>query len=234
MSKFFIIPDVHLKPWMFENADSYVTEGDYDGVILLGDLVDDWNQQRNLDLYNETFDAAIHFVEKHPNTLWCIGNHDISYVWGMMESGYSYTAEELVRRRFDELMESLPPENSGFIHKIDHVLFSHAGLTQSFVLTHFGYGDSDLDYIVARINQMEEAELWTDNSPIWARPQDGEMRIYPKDIMQVVGHTPVSAPLEEENLLTLDTFSTYPNGNPIGDERFVWVDTVEKTWAYVE
>ena len=65
MSKVFIIPDVHLKPWMFEKASTLVTKGDYDAIVMLGDLVDDWYQEKNIDLYNETFDDAIAFTSKH-------------------------------------------------------------------------------------------------------------------------------------------------------------------------
>ncbi len=96
------------------------------------------------------------------------------------------------------------------------------------------YGKADLDTMIGKINRMGETELWQDDSPIWARPQYGEMRLYPQDVFQVVGHTPVRTALEEGNLLTLDNFSTYRDGRPIGDERFVWIDTVEKTWAFVE
>ena len=85
MSKVFIIPDVHLKPWMFEKASQLILEGSYDAVVMLGDLVDDWYQEKNLDLYNETFDAAVAFVNKHKNTFWCYGNHDVSYLWEAME-----------------------------------------------------------------------------------------------------------------------------------------------------
>lgn len=54
------------------------------------------------------------------------------------------------------------------------------------------------------------------------------------ELLQVVGHTPVRTALDEGNILTLDTFSTYKDGRPIGDERFVCVDTVEKKWEFVE
>lgn len=37
----------------------------------------------------------------------------------------------------------------------------------------------------------------------------------------------------EGNLLTVDTFSTFSNNNPIDDQRFIWVDTVRKEWDYV-
>lgn len=234
MSKVFVIPDVHLKRWMFEKASELISKDSYDAIVMLGDLVDDWYQEKNIDLYNETFDGAIAFTIKHPDTFWCYGNHDVSYLWGAMESGYSYYARETVVSRIRDLRNSIPPENSEYVHKIDNVVFSHAGLTESFVMRHFGNGKADLDTMIGKINRMGETELWQDDSPIWARPQYGEMRIYPQDVFQVVGHTPVRTALEEGNLLTLDNFSTYRDGRPIGDEGFVWIDTVEKTWAFVE
>ncbi len=65
--------------------------------------------------------------------------------------------------------------------------------------------------------------------------QDRKNRVlkpYAPDFFQVVGHTPVKEPLVTNNILTVDTFSTYSDGSPIGDQRFVWVDTVEKSWDY--
>lgn len=35
------------------------------------DIADDWRQQFNLDLYIQTYDAAISFAREHPDTLWC-------------------------------------------------------------------------------------------------------------------------------------------------------------------
>lgn len=233
MSRIFVIPDVHLKLWMFENAAGYVSEGNYDAVVMLGDLVDDWYQEKNIEMYNDTFDAAISFVKKFPDTFWCYGNHDVSYRWEALESGYSYYARETVLERSRELEETLPPENSAFMHRFDNVLFSHAGLTESFVEHYLGGANGDIGTIVGKINQMGEYELWEDDSPIWARPQFGEMRLYQSDLLQVVGHTPVVAPLHEEGLLTLDVFSTYRIGEPIGNEKFVWVDTVTKEYKEI-
>ena len=227
MSKVFVVPDVHLKPWIFEKASKLISNGKYDTVVILGDLVDDWFQEKNIDLYNETFDAAIAFVMKHRNTVWCYGNHDVSYLWEAMESGYSYYAHNTVVERIQDLRDALPSENCVFIHRIDNVLFSHAGLTESFVYRHFGEEHRDLDSILCKINEMGEYELWQDDSPIWARPQHGEMKLYPAGVLQVVGHTPVSEPLYEQDLVTVDNFSTFRNGDPIGNERFVWVDTLK-------
>ena len=66
MSRVFVIPDVHLKPWMFEKASELIAQGEYDHIVMLGDLVDDWDQERNLDLYAETFDAVV--VRNEPDS----------------------------------------------------------------------------------------------------------------------------------------------------------------------
>ena len=47
MSIVFVIPDVHLKPWMFEKASELIAKGSYDAIVMLGDLVDDWGQEKN-------------------------------------------------------------------------------------------------------------------------------------------------------------------------------------------
>ncbi len=234
MSSILVIPDVHLKPWIFREADKLSGKHHYDAFVMLGDLVDDWGQETNLALYNETFDEAVSFAASHRDTFWCYGNHDVSYLWEAMESGYSYFARETVVNRIAELKNALPPEYCGFIFRIDNVLFSHAGLTENFVLKHFGMGGADLDQMLMRINGMGREELWQDESPIWARPQFGETRLFSCGLLQVVGHTPVKKPRLAGNLLTLDTFSTYRYGDPIGDERLVRVDTITKRWEYAD
>ena len=64
----------------------------------------------------------------------------------------------------------------------------------------------------------------------------GDIRPYYDGRLQVVGHTPVEKPLyeKEKRLLTLDTFSTNQDGRPIGDCRFVVVDTVAQTFQYAD
>ncbi len=55
MSKVFVIPDVHLKAWIFDKAEELLSQNEYDKIVCLGDLVDDWDQEKNLRLYSETF-----------------------------------------------------------------------------------------------------------------------------------------------------------------------------------
>ena len=234
MSKTFIIPDIHLKPWIFDRAEEELARAEYDSIVCLGDLVDDWNQETNLRLYRETFETAVRFIGRHPNIFFCYGNHDISYVWEALETGYSGAARNTVLDGLSMLKEALPHGNLAFIHRIDEVLFSHAGLTEAFVSHFFPDFKGSLDELVERLNELGMEELWCDASPIWARPQYGRIELYPKGMLQVVGHTPVSETDYFDGLLTVDNFSTYRDGIPIGDQRFVWVDTLLGQWGYTD
>ena len=235
MSKFFIIPDVHLKHWMFKKASEKIAEREYDYIVLLGDLVDDWDQQRNLELYQETLDVTIKFLEEHQNTLYCYGNHDVSYLFQAWETGYSPEARDIVVKGINRIIYTLPENNSAYIHRVDNILFSHAGLTERFVKRCFGgCGRMEIDEIIAQTNRLPKDKIWRSDSPIWARPQKHEMRLFPMGMMQVVGHTPVEEPLFEGKLLTLDTFSTFSTGEPIGNQKFVWIDTEKEEYHIID
>ena len=236
MSSAFVLPDVHLKPWMLDKASKLIEAGDYDKIVMLGDLVDDWNQEKNLELYRETFDKIYEFIERYPETLYCFGNHDVSYLFHAFESGYSSYASDIVIEGINKIIYSLPEDNSAYIHRIDNVLFSHAGLTERFVRRCFGgCGRMEIDELLEQINRLSKKKIWRDDSPIWARPQLDDRRLYPIDMMQVVGHTPVECPQLDRKgkLLTLDNFSTYSNGEPIGDQKFVWVDTITEEYHVI-
>jgi len=231
MSRVLVIPDVHLKPWIFDMADR-VDENSYDDIVILGDLVDDWGKGNDLDAYKETLDRAAEFGKEHDHSLWCYGNHDVSYLWDAMESGYSVQARITAIEGITRL-ERVLEERYRFVHKIDDVLFSHAGLTESFVFQTCGYHMKEIEDILARINRMGKQELWRDNSPIWARPQADFYRMFRDDLFyQVVGHTPVEEPLDLGGVLTLDLFSTYSNGAPYGNQKIYIVDT--ETRKYIE
>ena len=232
MSKVLVIPDVHLKPWIFEAAEDELSKGAYDRVVCLGDLVDDWGQEYNLNLYEETLDTVAKFMKRHPDMLFCYGNHDLSYEWEALESGYSPAARNTVLQGLSKLRKSLPPENIAIIHKVDDVLFSHAGLSQPFVSHFFPDHEGELDSLLERINGLGRSELWNDASPLWARPQDGRIEMYPGVTLQVVGHTPVKSTDYFNGVLSVDNFSTFRNGNPIGDQKFVWVDTATGQWGF--
>ena len=230
MSRVLVIPDVHLKPWIFDEADK-VDKSSYEDIVVLGDLVDDWGKGNDLGAYEETLNRAAEFGKEHGESLWCYGNHDVSYLWDAMESGYSVQARLTAIEGITKL-ERILEDRYKFVHRIDNVLFSHAGVTETFVLHSCGYHEKEIDDILAKINRMGKQELWRDSSPIWARPQADFYRMFRDDLLyQVVGHTPVEEPLDACGVLTLDLFSTYSNGDPYGNQKLYIVDTLTRKFV---
>ena len=227
MSRVLVIPDVHLKPWIFDEAEK-VDKSSYEDIVVLGDLVDDWGKGNDIDAYEETLKRTAEFGKEHGESLWCYGNHDVSYLWDAMESGYSVQARITVIEGITKL-ERILEDRYKFVHRIDNVLFSHAGVTETFVLHSCGYHVKEIEDILAKINRMGKQELWRDSSPIWARPQADFYRMFRDDLFyQVVGHTPVEEPLDACGVLTLDLFSTYSNGDPYGNQKLYIVDTLAR------
>ncbi len=231
--KVLVIPDVHLKPWMFEQAGELMRQRLAEKAVCLMDIADDWHQQWNLDLYIQTYDAAIAFAKEFPETLWCYGNHDICYQWNRRETGYSMIAPWTVNEKLRILRKSLPDEKQlAYIHRIDDVLFMHGGLTQLFVNMYVSEkAKMDVDKTIEEINGFGPYEMWDDLSPIWHRPQYSHLEMYGDGkFVQVVGHTPVEKIQREGNVISCDVFSTDQNRRPTGTQEFLLIDT--KTWLY--
>ena len=228
-----VIPDVHLKPWMFDSAENILKMDNAEIAVCLMDIPDDWNQQRNIDLYRATFDRAIRFAATFKDSLWCYGNHDLSYLWQGDESGYSFYAEETVYTKLKELRTILEKDGRlKYIQRIDNVLFMHGGLTDTFVKTHTKVSlYNDVDAVLEDINSLGRRQMWQNYSPIWLRPQYDDYRMYkPRKLLQVVGHTPMEHIERKGNVISCDVFSTYRDGSPIGTQEYLLIDT--KTWEY--
>lgn len=231
--KVLVIPDVHLKPVMFLQAAALMRQGIAKRAVCLMDIPDDWDKQYDIELYGKTFDEAIRFAMAFPDTLWCYGNHDLSYLWNRLESGYSSMAAYTVQRKLMDLRLAVSNDHSiQYIHKIDHVLFSHGGVADDFVREYVsGLKYHDVDFVVDKINKLGPKEMWKDGSPIWLRPQHKKIKLYkPRKLLQVAGHTPVAEITREGNVISCDVFSTYPDGQSIGSREFLLLDT--QTWEY--
>lgn len=218
--KVLVIPDVHLKPVMFQQATILMRRGIAERAVCLMDIPDDWGKEYEVELYENTYDEAINFAKKFPETAWCYGNHDLSYFWHQLESGYSSMAASTVQRKLLELRAAVPENNPiRFIHKIDNVLFSHGGVLKYFVV------------VIEEIDKLGAREMWNDASPIWLRPQYSKMKLYKEnELLQVVGHTPMDKITRKENVISCDVFSTYRDGRPIGTQEFLLLDT--ESWEY--
>lgn len=231
--KVLVIPDVHLKPWMFRSVERLMERNIADRVVCLMDIADDWNKGYDILLYEETYNEAIRFAEKYPETAWCYGNHDISYWWNKSESGYSNFAADTVRRKLLELRAAIPENNPiKYVQKIDNVLFAHGGVLDFFVQDCVSLEKyHDVEAVIEEINTLGSTEMWNNTSPIWLRPQGTNLKLYKsEELLQVVGHTPMSYIKREGNLVSCDVFSTYSSGKPVGTQEFLLLDT--KTWEY--
>lgn len=236
--KVLIIPDVHLKPEMFTDAEAIIKDMHPDVTICLGDLVDDWECGNKADCYTATLNAALSFEQNHPETLFCYGNHDLAYLWDVWCSGKTEYFNVMVAavRGFRRLYSAIPEGNLAFVHRIDNVLFSHAGISRMFVREHFTAADYDhTDRIVAGMNHLRMEDMWNDDSPIWLRPQrvyqGSAINMYkPRTYLQVVGHSPMKEITRERNLLSCDVFSLCRDRSPYGAGEFTLLDTESWQW----
>lgn len=66
--KVLVIPDVHLKPQMFRQAAAIMNTRAADRAVCLMDIPDDWDREYDIALYEETYDEAIRFAARFPDT----------------------------------------------------------------------------------------------------------------------------------------------------------------------
>ncbi len=232
-----VIPDIHLKTWIFDRAEDILKADKADRAVCLMDLPDDWNMVFQIELYRKTFDRAIEFANSYPDTLWCYGNHDVSYPWGRLETGYSPYAERTVMSKLEELENCLQdPSQIAIMHRIDNVLFSHGGLTIDFLRRlNEDLLDADIDEVVSAVNEASQNCLWNDESPLWLRPQNRTVNVFRKDIYtQVVGHTPVDKIFEKDRIISTDVFSTYRDGTQIGESAMIVIDSETREYEKIE
>lgn len=232
--KVLVIPDVHLKPYVFARAKELLIEGIADTSVCLMDIPDDWGKQFSIEKYEETYNETLNFARTFPNSLWCYGNHDLSYLWNEMETGYSSVAKYTVTQKLLELSTLLGTVNPiKYIQQVDNVLFCHGGLTKYFVEKYVPLSKyDDISYVVEKINSLGHYEMWCDDSPIWYRPQYYKGKMYkPRKVLQIVGHTPMAKIEKNGNVISCDVFSTYQDGRPIGTQEFLIIDTL--TWEYI-
>ena len=226
--KVLVIPDVHLKTWIFDKAENVLKSGKADRAVCLMDMPDDWDMEFQIDRYRAIYDRAIAFAKDYPDTLWCYGNHDLSYPWGRLESGYSPYAERTVMEKLEVLENSLKNSSQiNIMHRIDRVLFSHAGLSTEFVKSlNKKLLDADIDEVLRSVNTASQDKLWNDESPLWLRALDVRRKAFRGEkYKQVVGHTPVEKIMEQGGMIFTDVFSTDREGTQIGESAMVVIDS---------
>lgn len=190
------VGDIHTKIWVIDKIVEIMDN--YDHIVFCGDFVDDWSSLPTKSL--DTWHRMKRLIDDNPDKVHItIGNHDYAYIHQEIaghSSGWNpitYTMINTPENKYlKDWLLALP-----VVIELDGVTFSHAGITENW------NGEFDV------------FSLWDNNSPIWARPEGTKY----KKIKQVMGHTPqLTCNKIEPNIWFIDTFSTYRDGLPIGDQ----------------
>jgi predicted MPP superfamily phosphohydrolase len=207
--KILAVGDIHTKTWIVDLVEKNIHK--YDAVVFVGDYADDWGKTPQDTI--ETWKRLKALGDKDDNVHFVTGNHDYIYVnhTSTSQGGYSKFTQTLIdmpeNRELREWLRNLP-----VTIKLDNITYSHAGVTSEWN------------------GELDSESLWNDESPIWVRPivpnYSSRRQYLPK---QVFGHTPSETCWEvEPKVWCIDTFSTYPDGTPFGDETVLEVTNGKK------
>lgn len=190
--KVLAVGDTHVKPWIIDKVSNVVSQ--YDKVVFVGDFVDNWGYGPVENIIH--LRKFMILKDKYPKKIISVvGNHDLSYILNLPQSGFSSVLNLLLHTPDNSDILTMLDELPVFI-EIDGITYSHAGFVAGFD------------------KSTPKKDLWTEDSPVWARPSDGF--IYEEH--QVFGHTPHQTCTEiQPNVWCIDTFSQYRDGKSIGD-----------------
>lgn len=232
MSRVLCIPDSHLKTSVIERGMELANRLDADKIILLGDYFDDWNA------IPPEYVQMIECLEKalkDERVIPLVGNHELSYL-GFPCSGHLREVEFEVK---DWLLNE---KRLRFVYSEDGVLYSHAGVTSSWLAENRITEANNVDEVSKAIDNLPHIRQFATAgrmrggngtpSPLWADLT--ELIQDPIPIRQVVGHTPISG-IERIGNEYFECWFTdvYSNGN-ISDEYLFVEDGEPKIIHYVK
>lgn len=220
--KTLLVGDLHLKAHLIlPIVEEKMTEYACQQVIFMGDYTDDWNCNRDPQLYLAELDELIIWksrMEKHgKKVVTLLGNHDAPY---LIDQPRGYTLVGNIQ----PVAEKLFTLGMQVAYELDDFLLSHAGFCwgqdlENWHLRLLTPEDiveiSDLEH---HVGNARGGRYWV-GSPIWADFRELLAEPNPKYLKQIVGHTPQSyIELETEapfQIIGIDTFNlgtkgTYP------------------------
>lgn len=191
-----------------------------DQLVFLGDYFDDWGQQTNNKLYQETCDYLMK-LKKEYNCIFLLGNHDVPYITNHMRH-YSISNPPTIFRCRETLL-SLSPQ---IAYQKDGILYSHAGFISQPDEIDFQIYKEPLEEGYSRLLIYERG---TFGGPFWIRPDEWQRELQEQLPTQIVGHSPVPdiTTFEAERfgskLVVCDTFSHTSWNQKIGNYALVLV-----------
>lgn len=209
--KLVVIGDIHgHSSWkdVLENENN-----EFDKVIFLGDYLDGFNVSIK-NMQKNFYEILDYKQEQSDKCILLLGNHDWHYVsFGERYSGWK---NDTFRWANLKLKECLQEEVIKIVHIEDDILFSHAGLTKSWLKHWFESNNpekvkcinyNDISPSALNFTFMGGGDVYGDSvysSPIWVRPASLLLDRVDK-YKQVVGHTMMKSIISKDNVWFCDT-----------------------------
>jgi len=199
MSKVLIVPDIHGRTFWEEPCKSWK-----DTIVFLGDYHDPYGE--HIDDEPNKHDSLINlrnlvkFVKnresEHPySTICLLGNHDCPYFTGNLKCRYDYDNAEEVKSLLEALNLQITYELwDKTIEPTNKFLFSHAGVTLDWLVSHNLTIDSLLNVTIKDYTLLEEVP-WSRGghskygSCIWNSLEDYVTENHLPEYYQIFGHT---------------------------------------------
>lgn len=208
--KILIIPDVHGRSFWKEPC-KHIDE--FDKVVFLGDYVDHYPQEGDLDDL-QTLKDVIEFAKSNRDKIkLLLGNHDYHYINDnytklARSSRYDITEAEEYNKLYKDNLDLFK-----FVYDFDSkIIFSHAGINQSWWnklnIEHPLYINHMNDLWLAKYLSYISFYRWGSNdcgSCLWSDLREMVPDNLPKSIpFQVFGHTQVRQPIVTPKWACLD------------------------------
>lgn len=238
MSKVLVIPDIHTKTWIVDKALKIAERIRVDKIVMLGDYFDDWDATEKTE--RATLSYMKDLLKKHTNIIPLYGNHELSYM-GYPCSGHHHNVAEEINAAIKDDYRFL------YAVGIDGVLYTHAGVLQSWLRNNKIVNENTLRYrlgtdsgavlLEEKINGLPNLKALSQvgaerggkdpaPGPLWADFRELINDELPT-VKQVVGHTPISNIECVGNVWFCDTYS---NGNQ--SNEFLLVENGEPRVIY--
>lgn len=233
MNRTLFAGDLHAKGDLLPFISNMADREHADRIVLLGDICDDWHvSNTGMIRFMERFASWYRAESGRREIVPLLGNHDVPYLMQHGSASFARVRAQApgfkpgAQRRVHELMKDIPIR---IAWTDGTIIATHAGLTRRWGIRRFGHAWTGMtaDRIAARLNRLPDrpgslaALYMDDDGPLWARPGHGD---YDGRLTQVSGHTPVPSVRNVEGVWLCDTFSTMPDGTPIGDRGILLAD----------
>jgi predicted phosphodiesterase len=199
--KTIVIGDIHGRgTWQL-----IVQKETFDRVIFVGDYWDSFDIPFLDQMYN--FKQIVHYATTPGNDVILLtGNHDVHYQRWAIQAGEHYSGFQSIHANdICQEMEQLPDGLMKMAYKMDNFLFTHAGITETWLESMDIKNDENMVDIINDYGKYKPSVFnfraagyggyvdgYGDNvwqSPVWVRPKSLMKDSKDLNYIQVVGHT---------------------------------------------